>query len=89
MIKDPYYNNSCPLRPEVRVDEGLDPQSKSSEKTDESARGGAESGALDPELSVVVGAWGKLTDRSKAVIIDMARRAIAKAANTIPIDKRD
>jgi hypothetical protein len=60
-------------------DEGLDPPSESSKKTDDSARGGAKSGALDPDLAIVADAWRLLTARSKAAIVGMAQKAVENA----------
>jgi hypothetical protein len=61
------------------AEEGPDPPSKSSKKTDDSARGGAKSGALcpasadDPSLRRVVNAWPMLTDAARTVILGIVR----------------
>jgi hypothetical protein len=62
------------MLPALVAEEGLDPPSKSSKKTDKSARGGAKSGALDADLAIVIDAWGMLTARARATIVGMARK---------------
>jgi hypothetical protein len=62
------------------VEEGLDRPSKSSEKSDESARGDAENAALDPGFAIVIATWGLLSAGDKAAIIDITRQAIKKAS---------
>jgi hypothetical protein len=65
------------------AEEGLDPPSESSEKTDESARGDAENAALDPGLAIVIATWGLLSAGDKAAIIDITRQAIEAASKNL------
>jgi hypothetical protein len=57
------------------AEEGLDPSSKSSEKTDDSARGGAKSGALDPDLAALAELWPLIPPPTRAYIVELARGA--------------
>lgn len=62
---------------------GLETVANSPQKTGNSSRGGAESGAVDarsgafdPELQTIVDAWPSLPDTVKAGILAMVKSAI-------------
>ena len=66
------------------AEEGLERPAKSSEKTIAGANGGAENGALDPGLAIVIDAWPVLAPHCRSIIVGMARKAIEKAAAELP-----
>lgn len=62
--------------------EGLATTAKSPGKTRRSSQGGAESGAVDPDLAIVVDAWATLPARARAKIVGLVRESIEKARNS-------
>lgn len=62
-------------------DEGLETIPASSGKTSDLSGGGAESGALDPGLAVVIDAWPALGPHRQSIIVGMARKASDRAKN--------
>jgi hypothetical protein len=61
-------------------DAGPETTPKSSDKMQVSATGGAENGARDSGLSLVIEAWSAVDPQSRANILGIIRRAIAEAA---------
>lgn len=52
---------------------GTEHTSKTPENTRVPGKGGAESGALDPELQLIIDAWASLTPDARAVVVSMVR----------------
>jgi len=61
-------------------DTRLEPQPELSGKTHNSSNGGAESGALDPDLAVVIDAWPMLSVQCRSKILGLARKALGNGA---------
>jgi hypothetical protein len=61
-------------------DAGPETTPKSSKKTAVSTMGGAENGALDPDLVLVIEAWPAVDPQCRARIVIIVRRAVAEAA---------
>jgi len=55
---------------------GTEQQSESSGNTPVPSMGGAESGAVDPELSILLDLWPRLPLLIRALIVEVARGAI-------------
>jgi hypothetical protein len=64
-------------------DAGPETTSKSSGKTPDSSKGGAENGALDLNLQIVIEAWPKLSEHRRIVIVGIAK-AGTNAATEYP-----
>ena len=62
-------------------DTGLETLADRSADMNGSAQGGAESGALDRELAIVIDAWAVLSAHSRSIIFGIARKAIARRIN--------
>jgi hypothetical protein len=55
-------------------DTGSETTPKPSGKTSVSPTGGAENGALDPNLTIVISAWPLLSKQSRLIIVGLARK---------------
>jgi hypothetical protein len=56
-----------------RQDSNLRPISTNASNSNDSGKGGAQSGALPPELAEVNAAWSKLSPAVRAVLLAMVR----------------
>ena len=70
--------SGCSLR--QLVEAGLEHQFNSAEKMPLPPGGGAESGALDPDLAVVIDAWPMLSVQCRSKILGLARKALGNGA---------
>jgi hypothetical protein len=64
--------------------DGVERQSESSGKSKLGSGGAAESAAINSDLVIVIGAWPLLAPHLRAIIVDMARDATAKASKRVP-----